>query len=269
MMESPKVSVIIPVYNSFSFLKNAVDSVLPLPEVGEIILVDDGSTDGSFGLELELANLDSRIKVFHHPDRINKGAAESRNLGIINARFPYIAFLDSDDKYFPNRFYETLRILENNPNIDGVYGKIIIKDFVQKFEKLFGISQKVIPNKLFSYLLNGGYFHTNTVTIRRTFFEKVGYFNQKCWPHEDVEMWIRMARAGNLVQVASENPLAEYIVHGQNLSQVGSWKSKNALWRIILGKYFFTNISLSDRLKILRQFLKVKVDQLKSLSFGG
>lgn len=267
-MDLPKVSVIIPVYNSSAYLSEAVYSVLPLSEVGELLLVEDGSTDGSYELCIELSKIDPRIKILNHPEKKNRGASESRNLGIFNSSCPYLAFLDSDDKYFGNRFIDSLNILETQPDVHGVYGKIIIKDLIQKFEKVYGVPQGIHSNELFPYLLNGGYFHTNTITVRKSFFEKVGFFNQKCWPHEDVEMWIRMANAGNLVQVSSDIPLAEYVIHGQNLSQVGNWKSKSALWKSVFAKYFFTSISFSDRLKILRQLSKVKVSQLKTIALG-
>lgn len=89
-----KISVIIPVYNVFNYLKQCVASVLELEAEKEIILVDDGSTDGSGALCDEIAGESAEIRVIH---RENGGLSAARNTGIENATGDYIMLLDSDD----------------------------------------------------------------------------------------------------------------------------------------------------------------------------
>ena len=84
------VSVIIPFFNAKSFLKSSVESCHDLPEVSEVILIDDGSSDGSFSLAIDLQKSYKKIKLFHHEYRKNKGAAESRNLGLKKATSKYV-----------------------------------------------------------------------------------------------------------------------------------------------------------------------------------
>ena len=92
-----KVSVVIPVYNVISFLERCVNSVLRQTYKDlEIILVDDGSTDGSGELCDKIATSDTRIRVIHQE---NQGLSGARNTGILQARGEYIAFLDSDDEW--------------------------------------------------------------------------------------------------------------------------------------------------------------------------
>src|SRR5690349_17274444 len=94
-----KVSVVIPVYNAEKYIRKAVESALMQPEVGEVIAVEDKSPDNSLHLLTEWAKTEPRLKVYQHPDKQNHGAGVSRNQGILNSKFDYIAFLDADDYY--------------------------------------------------------------------------------------------------------------------------------------------------------------------------
>src|SRR5688572_18232560 len=99
-----KVSVIIPVYNAEKYLRNAVESAVNLEEVGEILLIEDNSPDNALQVCLQLEKEYDKVKVHRHPNGENRGAGESRNLGIKKSSFDYIAFLDADDWYLSNRF---------------------------------------------------------------------------------------------------------------------------------------------------------------------
>lgn len=102
---SPLISVIIPVYNIMEYLPRCVQSVCSQSYSNlEILLVDDGSTDGTGALCDELARTDSRIRVLH---KENGGSSSARNLGLDNARGEYIGFVDSDD-YISPQMYERL-----------------------------------------------------------------------------------------------------------------------------------------------------------------
>lgn len=97
MPSNPDISVIIPVYNHGPHFDDCIESVLSQAGCSiEAIFVDDGSTDGSAAMLDELAQGDSRIRVFHQE---NQGAGPARNLGIEHATGEYIAFMDSDDYY--------------------------------------------------------------------------------------------------------------------------------------------------------------------------
>ena len=91
----PEVSVIIPIYNTAAYLRKALDSICgqTLKEL-EIILIDDGSTDGSRGIIEEYAKRDARIRWYAQP---NQGLSVARNRGLLHATGKYIYFMDSDD----------------------------------------------------------------------------------------------------------------------------------------------------------------------------
>ena len=93
--ETPRVSIIIPVYNGANYMREAIDSALAQSYDNlEIIVVNDGSTDRSAAIAKEYAARDARIRVF---DKENGGLSDARNYGIARARGEYIGFLDSDD----------------------------------------------------------------------------------------------------------------------------------------------------------------------------
>lgn len=118
--EEGLVSVVIPAYNAEKFLNNAVVSVWR-QEVSddirlEIIVIDDGSQDDTY----QIANLLAQVspvpmRVLSHPGRANKGVAASRNLGIIESKGQWIAFLDADDEFLPNKTLVQVTWLKQNP----------------------------------------------------------------------------------------------------------------------------------------------------------
>ncbi|MBR6666500.1 MAG: glycosyltransferase family 2 protein [Lachnospiraceae bacterium] len=104
-METTLISVVVPVYNIEDYLERCVNSICAQTYQNlEILLVDDGSTDGSGALCDELAKVDSRIRVFH---KQNGGSSSARNLGIAQAKGAYVGFVDSDD-YISDNMYELL-----------------------------------------------------------------------------------------------------------------------------------------------------------------
>jgi len=122
----PTLSIIMPVYNVLPFLKRAVDSVLTQTfNDFELILVDDGSTDGSGELCNELAGTDSRIRVIHQS---NKGLSGARTTGYENARSDYLSFIDSDDVVLQNRFELLMSALQESKADIARDGAIIIPD---------------------------------------------------------------------------------------------------------------------------------------------
>lgn len=110
MHDMPLITVIIPVYNIMEYLPRCVRSVMVQTYRNlEILLIDDGSTDGTGALCDELAGKDARIRVYHKP---NGGSSSARNLGLLQARGEYIGFVDSDDYIEPDmmeRLYEGIR----------------------------------------------------------------------------------------------------------------------------------------------------------------
>ena len=205
-----KISVITPVYNAQRFLEESARSALAQSETSELLLVDDGSTDGSLELCRRLADSDARVHALTHPQRKNLGPAATRNLGIEHARCEYIAFLDADDYFLPDRFRTARRLLENDSQVDGVYEAV--RNFCDTPETqqwwrtsgepdLYTFVEGVAPECLFEAMLQGkmGYFCTDGLTIRKRLLNKTGGFDTHLRWAEDTALWLKMAAVGRLV----------------------------------------------------------------------
>ncbi len=124
MTDRPLISVVIPVYNRDKYLDESVASVFAQTyENWELILVDDGSTDKSYEMELAYAVRHSdKIRCVTHEGRANRGISASRNLGSREARGAYVACLDSDDMWVPTKLEHQVEILNRHPEVGMVVG---------------------------------------------------------------------------------------------------------------------------------------------------
>ena len=121
----PAVSVIMASYNYARFIKEAVDSVLAQKVSDwELLIVDDGSTDGSLEILAAYVESDSRIHLFQHDDKKNHGLPATLQLGTRHARGRYIAFLESDDVWTPECLEKRLRCLEKHPDAGAVFNDL-------------------------------------------------------------------------------------------------------------------------------------------------
>ena len=265
-----KVSVIIPIYNAEIYLRKALESAVILCEVGEVILIEDASPDNALAVALELEQEFEKVKLFQHPDKGNHGAGASRNLGIQKASCEYIAFLDADDYYLPNRFAKDKLVFETHDNCDGVYSAVGTHFYSQEskkefFDKGFGyqeiltVTGAVAPNALFSVLFNRhqnikGEFHTNGITLKKSVFEKVGYFNTALKLRQDIHLWRRLAGFCELYPGEIVNPIAMRGIHASNrMTKVEDHKQYLNIWWKSLKKEFKTKHLEKSKYKIFEQ----------------
>lgn len=230
-----KISVIIPAYNVGDKLYRAVESVFSTgySEL-EIVIVEDGSTDSTLKTAQGIVAEESdRIRLLTHVGGRNLGAGASRNLGIRSATGDLIAFLDADDLYLPNRFDRSPPILEANPSVDAVYESYLVVnenevrepdwkwrergyDALLQIGTLREMSRSQDKHDVIKILESG--FHTTSVTIRKSLFERVGYFNPSLRLAQDTELWIRCVLGGDLVRGDREapKPVSVYLRHPGN-----------------------------------------------------
>ncbi len=122
MVNHPLVSIITPIYNGSLYLDYAVQSVLNQTyQNWELFLIDDGSKDDSYEKAVKWSEKDKRIKVLYHPDHVNKGVSATRNLGIHHAKGEYIALLDCDDEWLPEKLDRQIKIILQYPETVMVY----------------------------------------------------------------------------------------------------------------------------------------------------
>jgi len=194
----PLVSVVIPAYNAERTLKASIDSVLVQDfRDFEIIVVNDGSSDSTKSI---LAAYDSQIQVI---DQNNRGAPAARNTGVRAARGKYIAFLDSDDLWNPDKLTQSVHALEANPSASLV------------FTDCRGLRADGTGSTFYSYsgapslkemLDNGFEIVPSAVTIRRDVFEACGGFSDRFAPiyFEDLWLWFLARELGEFEYIPKE-----------------------------------------------------------------
>ncbi|RRH92828.1 glycosyltransferase [Mesorhizobium tamadayense] len=124
----PRVTAIIVVFNGERYLREAVDSVVGQSFVDwELLVVDDGSTDQSCAIIRGYEQrLPGKVRLLSHHDNRNHGISASRNRGLAEARGAYVAFLDADDTWLPEKLSEQVSIMESDPALGMIYGRTLI-----------------------------------------------------------------------------------------------------------------------------------------------
>jgi glycosyltransferase involved in cell wall biosynthesis len=221
-----KVTVVIPVYNAEKFIEKAVESVVNLDEVAEVIIVEDGSKDNCLEICKKLSKNYPKIKLLQHPNAENKGESASRNLGISCAESEYIAFLDADDWYLPHRFIKDEKVFSSFKNADVAYSCTILEENQRDFDKRYGarednkniLGYDISPKEFYKEKLKNKWvlFNTNSITIRKAFLIEDKCFDERLKLHQDSELWSRLFRRGNFYAAEFENPVAVVRRHDNN-----------------------------------------------------
>jgi glycosyltransferase involved in cell wall biosynthesis len=275
-----KISIIIPVYNAEKYLKEAVNSALIQPEVSEIILVEDNSPDNSYKICKKLEKQHKKVKLYTHANRENRGAGETRNLGIQKSTNEYVAFLDADDFFLKNRFAKAVHILENDSSVDGVYEAVgfyfetnELAELHQKNnrEDLTTVKERVSPDELFFNLSpvgNKGHFHLNGLTVKKILLEKIGMFDDLRL-HQDTVLSIKLASMGKLVSGEISKPVSMRRIHPENRitakrTEKESYSHRIKMWLTVY-KWARTNLDKEKRRILLYKIIKCSLSHhLKS-----
>lgn len=211
--EIPRVSVVIPTYNREKWISKAIDSVLAQTYTGlEIIVVDDGSTDQTRQL---IDNYGDRVRYIYQR---NTGVSSARNRGILEARGEWIAFLDSDDEWLPEKLESQLDLADRYPQIVMVASNVHIDDGRNKLlsfditEQLFiDQTERVIYNPL-QVVCKISFFPTSSFLIKKITLVQAGMFDEKLSFSEDRDLACRVALLGPLGVLA--RPLVSILTRG-------------------------------------------------------
>lgn len=211
--DPPFISVIMPVYNGEKLLTTSIESVLKQNHPSlELIIVDDGSTDNSKEIAKSFEN---HIKYLYQE---NQGAAAARNLGLENARGNIIGFLDADDLWPADILSRQLHHLED-AQVELVMGHT---QCVREIETVGGkIEFENLADPLLAPLM-GSYI------LRKSVFQKVGFFNSELRMSEDVDWFLKIREKGVKIATMPEVTLL-YRRHQDNITNIKTWQDLNLL----------------------------------------
>jgi glycosyltransferase involved in cell wall biosynthesis len=181
------VSVIIPAYNAARTIERTLKSVLNQTYTNlEIIVVDDGSTDETPLLIQRIADLDHRIKLLR---KANSGVSSARNYGIRSARGEFIAPLDADDLWHPEKLAKQLTAMRDSIGVIYCWSRVIDdQDLV-----LYDLAPCAFRADVYTALITTNFLHSSTLLIRRSCIEEVGGYDQAMFYCEDFKFNLELA----------------------------------------------------------------------------
>lgn len=222
-MNEPLVSVIIPCYNGEHFISEAIESVLTQTYSNiEIIIIDDGSSDSTLEVARRYENTSSNdIKCLTHPANVNLGVSKTRRLGVDNAKGDYIAFLDADDVFLPNKVQIQVEALESNDDFILCHTAIEVKSDLETcppFDKHFLISPTSYTYNLYDqdYFLKSNRICNSTVMIRSESLKDINFDSPQLFQYEDWLLWVLLANKGNFFFLSRS--LIQYRYHDSSAS---------------------------------------------------
>jgi glycosyltransferase involved in cell wall biosynthesis len=210
-----RVSVVIPTYNCARFLRQALKSVLSQTYTSyEIIVVDDGSTDDTRDVVAEFGD---RLRYLYQP---NGGLSSARNLALMNARGEFIAYLDADDAWYPEKLDRQVSFLDAHKECGLVHSDVTIVDDSGSviYERFNEETRRRVPEGYCTVdLLQRCHIFVPTVLERRCYIEQVGYFDTRLKTVQDHLRWIMLSSSGSAIGYIPE-PLAIYRRTANSLS---------------------------------------------------
>lgn len=268
---NPLVSVIIPFFNSETYLQETIESVLSQTYADwEILLVDDGSTDRSTKIALDYhGRYTDRIHYLEHDNHSNQGTSATRNLGIKNAKGVYISFVDADDVWVEKKLEEQVKILEKHTEAAMVYGKTLYwyswsgdpgdikRDFVVDYK--VELNTIVASPRLLTLALQSRTVTPNpsNVLVRSDVIRETGGFENSFRGMHDDQVFLAKIYSSKAVYV-SDRVWDFYRKHKSSLSYVALKRGKKASSELIylewLEKYLAEQgIENNDLWKALRE----------------
>jgi glycosyltransferase involved in cell wall biosynthesis len=205
-----KVSVVIPTHNRPELLNRAIGSVLTqTTDDFEVLVIDDASADSAAEQVVQRRN-DRRIEYIRLED--SHGPAGARNAGLLRATAPYIAFLDDDDEWVPEKLQIQTRLLDRMAsNVGGIYTARFTVDSGSGTTTLTRFPAPFDPAKY------GNVVTASSVLLRHACFDIVGLFDEELFGMEDFDMWVRVHDVFRLEYL--DEPLVKYYVHQNTVSQ--------------------------------------------------
>ncbi len=236
--KKPQVSVIMPAYNAGRFLEKAIRSVMAQTVTNwELLVLDDGSSDDTLIIAQRLAQADSRIRVL--PNECNMGVAKTRNRGLDLCRGEYVALLDSDDVWYPQKLEAQLALMRET-GADLSYCSYAIVDVAGEKTR----ADYLVPSTVeFQELLKQNVIGCSTVMLTAEITKK--YRFETDFYHEDYVLWLRLLQDGCKAVGCTQVMVAWRYV--ENSRSFNKWNAAKKRWRIYRG-YLHLNLFYSARL---------------------
>lgn len=247
------ITVAIASYNHAPFVQKAIHSALSQEGCDvEVIVVDDGSTDGTPD---EIRKIDdSRLRLICFQQ--NQGACIALNRAIQEGSGEYVAVLNSDDAFMPNKLHKQLIFLQNNPFIAAVFGQ---PSFIDEKENPLNLTEMsnlfAQPNRSRLEWLRYFFYHDNalchpTVLIRRECYQKYGYYDPRLVQAPDYDFWLRLLLKEEIHVLREPLLFFRILSDGSNVSTSRPDRLRRSQWEISQILKNFQNLSPTEYLQV-------------------
>lgn len=229
-----KISVVISTYNRADVLPRAIESVLKQTFSDfELIIIDDGSTDRTREIVENFERKDNRVRYIYQEN--SGGPSSPKNTGIKNAQGEYIAILDSDDEWMPEKLAKQMALFNENPNLGFVSCNSIVVDGIRKKEWVYKIP-RYKKSEIFENIMARDYMGSGSgMVYKKSVFSNVGFFDENLKSSQDKEMRMRLAQEYEFDFI--DESLFKYYVHKENRSKVLGIEGKEKDHEYIFEKY--------------------------------
>ena len=260
-VSTSSISVVVPTYNRGAAIEPTLNSVLAqTTPVLEILVVDDGSTDGTGDWVKDHYAHEPRVRVI---SQSNGGVAAARNRGLEAVRGEFVAFLDHDDRWHPDKLRLQLELMQQRPEVGVVYslwqqvsedGEIIPGHEARQVEADWNLPE----GEIFFTLIKRNFLISMSVPLVRTaLVREVGGFDPATVPCDDYDLWLRLSRKTQFAYVREVLVFYQYhqnqqsrdevkMWHATRSAQIKHWKSvlhrPKALWFMLAYGYFLRTI---------------------------
>jgi len=255
---TPRVSVVMPAYNHAEYVRTAAESVL-VQSFGdlELVVTDDGSTDGTGDVIAELG--DSRVK-FRAYER-NRGACDALNDAIERSVGEYIAVLNSDDFFLPSKLSEQVAYLDRHPEVAATFGMARLVDesgaevseTSHPYGKAFSAENRPRHSWLRHFFFSGNAICHPTAMVRRTCYDQVGLYDRALMQLPDLDMWIRICSTYEIHVSSTVLTGFRILLNDGNVSGQQPQSRVRLLW---------------EQQQVLRRFLRLSPAELTAV-FGA
>jgi len=250
----PRVSIITPAYNAGQFIAETIASVQAQTiSDWEMLITDDGSTDDTASVVEKLAASDPRIHVY---SQANGRQGKARNLGLQHAKAPWIAFLDADDLWHPDKLKRQLEVISENPEAGLVFtaGHSFDSDTGQVQDAFPAREGLIDADEMYREILLGYSLPVLSVLVARKWIDKVGKFEEilQVQNAEDYQLWLKLADAGIRMYGLNE-ALFRYRIHRSQTTFQDGINLPSVIWALALAK--LGRVSEEEKLRLMERRL--------------